>query len=177
MTWQFAINSWEIKAPPKMLIDIDKCPRLDAFLTKLVGSRKMTAVTESIKRQGRVYVAGKMRGVPRFNFPAFFAAEAHLACMGWQVVNPARMDLEAGFDPSSNREPDPEFIRKAFGRDLYELADCDAIALLPGWETSNGATLELAVARFLGLQVIDAHSGEEIEARVNVHVPVVEDLQ
>jgi hypothetical protein len=139
------------------------------------GGVVVTAVIDSLKRRGKVYVAGPMRGIDRFNFPAFFAAESDLVCLGWEVVNPARMDVDAGFNPTHGKVT-PEFLRDAFGRDLEELCDCDAIALLPGWEKSQGATLELAVAKFLGLQVIDAHSGEAMEARVNVHVPMVEDL-
>jgi hypothetical protein len=95
-----------------------------------------------------------MSGLPDFNFPAFFDAEERFASAGWLVVNPARMDVDVdGFDPTKSRaESHAHYMR----RDLPEVARCDAIALLPGWEGSLGVKDELYVALACGLAVLDA---------------------
>jgi hypothetical protein len=40
--------------------------------------------------------------------------------------------------------------------DIKLLVDCDGIALLPGWEQSDGANVEHTLARGLGLRVMQA---------------------
>jgi len=105
-----------------------------------------------------VYLAGPMRGLPAFNFPAFFEAEERLGDLGWSVVNPARMDVELdGFDPEVDPAKTEAFYMR---RDLPAVAGCDAIALLPGWEDSSGALKEFQVAVWCGLELLDALTGE-----------------
>jgi|GEM_PF-3298331 len=47
----------------------------------------------------KVYVAGRMRGLPYYNFPAFDEARDRLAGLGLTPLSPADMDRAAGFDP------------------------------------------------------------------------------
>ncbi len=98
-------------------------------------------------RPDAVYVAGPMRGLPERNLPAFHEAEARLRAAGYIVVNPARIeDQYAGIDWAG-----------CLRRDLAILAlRCNQVAVLPGWENSAGATLEVHVARALGMKIIDA---------------------
>lgn len=42
----------------------------------------------------KVYVAGPMRGIPEFNFPAFNLAAKNLRADGHVVFNPAERDNE-----------------------------------------------------------------------------------
>ena len=113
----------------------------------------------------KIYVAGPMRSIPFFNFPAFNAATAKLRAEGWLVFNPAERDNERhGTDISKgNATGDESIAAKEHGFDLrVALADdlnficreADAIALLPGWRESKGATAEHATALALGLRVI-----------------------
>ena len=104
-------------------------------------------------RPKRIYIAGPMTGLPEHNFPAFYAAADRLRQGGWDVVNPAenfggRTDL-----------PRSAYLRA----DVAALTQCDAIALLPGWEKSAGAALEAALAAEIGLSFFDAFSGEQME--------------
>lgn len=110
----------------------------------------------------RIYIAGPMRGYPRFNVDAFDQAAARWSASGWYVVNPAEMDRRTGVDHDA--DPATVNLRACMRRDLLAILDrCSAIALLPGWEQSNGVRVELALARFLGLDVYDAVTFERIE--------------
>lgn len=117
--------------------------------------------------EGRIYVAGPMSGRPLWNFPAFFAAEAHLRRQGWDVVNPARVDEELGdvtidwldvegseFWIADVRLADTFDFRKVIERDLDLIDGCTAIYLLKGWGSSLGAQIELDRAHRLGLQIL-----------------------
>ena len=91
----------------------------------------------------RIYLSGQMSGIPDHNFPAFNRHAAELRAAGFEVVNPAELN------------PDTTMTWEECLRvDLRELCSCDAIALMPGWERSKGANLELHVAHRLGLEVM-----------------------
>ena len=90
----------------------------------------------------RIYIAGPMSGHPDLNFPAFHAKAAELRALGFDVVNPAEINI-----------PHPGTWLDAMRADLAQLVTCDGIHLLPGWERSRGATLEHHVAQALGLRV------------------------
>lgn len=91
----------------------------------------------------RIYISGPMTGIAELNFPAFNAYAAQLRAAGFDVVNPAELN------------PDPGSTWNDCMRvDIRELCSCQAIALIPGWERSNGANLELHVAHRLGLEVM-----------------------
>lgn len=107
------------------------------------------------------YLAGPMRGIREHNFPAFFHADEWLTRRGWYVLNPARMDIVAGFDPSRN-DPNkaytPEEMREFARRDTNAILSLrgergDALFLLPGWEQSRGVAFEKPLAEFTGLLV------------------------
>jgi hypothetical protein len=101
----------------------------------------------------KVYLAGPMTGMPLFNFPAFDEAESRLRALGHDVINPAQLDRDIGFDPATT-VVSGAFLRDALRRDLSALCDADAIAMLPGWERSGGARVEWTLATHLGLKVV-----------------------
>lgn len=102
----------------------------------------------------KAYVAGPMRHIKEFNFPAFFAAEDQLRLDGWEVFNPARHDLEMGFNPegmTGEEEPEGFGIRDCMNADLNWITkNADAVFALPGWEKSKGAVAEMAAAFSIG---------------------------
>lgn len=113
-----------------------------------------------------IYIAGPMRGIPEFNFPAFNAAAKELRAKGHTVFNPAERDIERhnGVDISKGNETgDEELCAKEHGFSLRQALKedteficlhADTIAMLPGWEESLGAKAELALARALGHRVL-----------------------
>ena len=107
----------------------------------------------------RIYIAGPMTGQPDHNFPAFHAAAERFRKAGWDVVNPAE-----NFDGRTDL-PRATYLRS----DVVMLAECDAIALLSGWEESRGAKLEAILAAELGLSFFDASSGTQMEEPPRTH--------
>lgn len=93
----------------------------------------------------RVYLAGPMRGIAELNFPAFHAMAAKLRAAGHHVFNPADTGEPVGWT-----------IRDFAFVDLAWICNhAEAIALLPGWRDSKGATAEHATAVWLGLKVVE----------------------
>lgn len=93
----------------------------------------------------KLYLAGPMSNLPELNFPAFHAEAARIRALGFEIVNPAEIDVG----------PNHDWLT-AMRADIRELVTCDGIALLPGWEQSRGATVEHTLARGLGLCIYQA---------------------
>lgn len=93
-----------------------------------------------------IYVAGPITGLPEFNYPAFRSAGGQLERRGFAVLNP--VDAEKHNDTGRPQQWD-WYMRHA----LRMVLEADALALLPGWEKSAGATLEFYVATALKLDV------------------------
>lgn len=106
----------------------------------------------------RVYVAGPMSGIAEYNFPAFHCLSTELRVEGYPVVNPAELALDAG-PPGS--QPWDFYMRV----DLAALLECDAVCVLPGWERSKGASLEVHVARALEMPVFQRRAGQMVELK------------
>jgi hypothetical protein len=116
----------------------------------------------------KIYIAGPMRGHVQYNFPAFDDAAEALYNVGWQPVNPADLDRDMGYEPEGFPEdfdwtqvPSGFPLKQIVQKDLAALVECDAIFLLEGWEFSRGARAELAVALWLGIEVIFQGEGTE----------------
>ena len=121
----------------------------------------------------RCYIAGPMRGLPEFNFPAFYEAAGKLRGQGWEVFNPAERDAAVGFDPTGMAGSDEELakcgfsIRDALGADTAWICEkADAIYMLPGWERSTGAIAERALAEALGLDVLCGDSKKHFTTKI-----------
>ena len=90
----------------------------------------------------KIYIAGPMTGLPGFNYAAFNEAEVCLRDCGHEVENPARNPAPEGGDWR-------DYMRQA----LRQMVGCDAVALLPDWQASRGAQIEMRLAIDLDLPV------------------------
>lgn len=130
-----------------------------------VVTGRMMAQEEPTDRLSRVYIAGPMRGFAKFNFPAFDEARDRAIELGFDPISPADMDRTSGVheDHPPHLAQGPAMARTFATRDTQALLslraeDGDGIALLPGWEKSTGAVAEFFLARWLGLQVLNAET-------------------
>jgi hypothetical protein len=110
----------------------------------------------------KIYIAGPMRGIKYFNFPAFDNATKMLTEQGWIPISPADMDRENGFNEKAFAD-DYDWIdlkkisfdiTDAAIRDVHAITCCSAIYMLRGWEKSKGACAEKAIAEWIGIEVI-----------------------
>lgn len=91
----------------------------------------------------RIFLSGPMSGLPDFNYPAFHAEAARLRAQGFDVENPA----ENAPPPCGSWSG---YMRLA----IAQLVRSDVVWLLPGWQASQGACIEHALALRLGLAVV-----------------------
>ena len=117
----------------------------------------------------KVYLAGKMRGLPSFGAEEFRKAARVLRERGFEVISPLEMDEDAGirvdgltgFEDLADQGFD---IRSTLMADLEAvLFDVDAVVLLPGWQGSRGAIAEYATARAASVPTWElTYAGKEI---------------
>ena len=94
-------------------------------------------------KQKLVYLSGPMTGYKDFNYEVFNKAAARLRELGYDVLNPAET---AG---GTTHLPRSTYLRIDMG---YVMA-ADAVCVLPGWEHSNGASLEMLVGNAIDLPI------------------------
>lgn len=89
-----------------------------------------------------IYISGPMTGIENLNRDMFDEAESLLRECGENPINPHNFPEQKSYEDYLLL--DLEMIAMA----------ADAIALLPGWESSPGAKKELKTAIELGMEVI-----------------------
>jgi Domain of unknown function (DUF4406) len=112
----------------------------------------------------KIYLAGPMRGRPQFNRGAFRRWTETLRAEGHEIFSPQEHS-ETMFGRAVTDNPGGDERRIAGGDPLalsrtlfaYDLSwicsHADAVALLPDWQESRGASAEAAVARALRIIV------------------------
>jgi len=90
----------------------------------------------------RLYIAGPMTGLPNYNLDNFRAAEAQLQAAGYGAVNPGRRGVIEGYTWV-------DYMKLG----IADLLTCGAVATLPDWEMSRGASIEVSLAQDLEMDV------------------------
>lgn len=92
----------------------------------------------------KIYISGKITGTHDY-MERFKKAEDILVKDGWSVINPAEI---------CSHLPKSTTYKQYMEVDLLLLGMCDAIYMINGWESSEGAKVEHQYAEALGLVVI-----------------------
>lgn len=127
------------------------------------------------KKLKKVYISGAMTGIADYNRPAFKKAQDKFLGLNFEVINPH--DL---FTPEELKEIFGRVERKeiseddAWGifmkRDIEYMVQCEFVAVLPYWETSRGANLELAIAKALKMPIVQVDTMQEITQNINFSI-------
>lgn len=107
----------------------------------------------------KVYISGGITGLPLAAARVVFAsAAAVLADVGHEPVDPFTVPPYQDCSCPDAVGPEGAGSGHEWGcylrGDLAAMLGCDAILMLPGWEASHGARLELSVASAVGLKVL-----------------------
>ena len=99
----------------------------------------------------RLYLAGPMAGCPEHNFPLFNRVAKLFRDRGHRIFNPAE-----------NKDGGLRRARAFYMRlDLPVLMASDGVVVLPGWERSRGASLEVWIAIDLNIPVYQCIVADE----------------
>lgn len=100
-----------------------------------------------------IYLAGPMTGYPDYNYQAFAEYAEMWREEGHNIINPAE-----------NFGGIQTLPRRRYIVEAIELLahNTKAIALMPGWELSEGARMEVSIAHTLGLPIYDARHPDKV---------------
>jgi hypothetical protein len=87
-----------------------------------------------------------MTGYEELNFPAFHSAASNLRSKGYEVISPAEIE-----QPIKDWE-------SCMRRDIREMMFAHKVAVLPGWQKSKGARIEVNLALELGMDIVDVRT-------------------
>lgn len=101
------------------------------------------------------YLAGRMTGIPQFNYPRFIEVAERLRKDGYDILSPAELDdaetVDAALSCTTGIHADGKTNGHTWGdflsRDVKLVADeCSGVILMDDWYKSRGARLEAYVA-------------------------------
>jgi len=108
----------------------------------------------------KYYLAGPMTGYKKFNFPLFTRVTTGLRAIGYDITSPVVTD-EPDMQEIAWKSPDgkhDEKFKETWGevlaKDVLLIADeMESIIVLPNWNKSKGARLEVFVAVLCGYPI------------------------
>ncbi len=91
----------------------------------------------------RLYISGPMTGKKNKNFSSFIRATKTLRKAGYKVTSPHELE---------SKDIQCTWVN-CMRRDIKAQMECDGVATLAGWKKSNGAMVEVTLAKGLGWEV------------------------
>lgn len=91
----------------------------------------------------KIYIAGKITGEHYEKiYNKFHKAEIYLYSLNYSVINPTKII-----------DRDTEW-KEAMRVCIKQLVDCDVVYALKDWKESEGATIEIELAKKLGIKIL-----------------------
>lgn len=107
---------------------------------------------ENKTHRDKVYISGKITGLPDCNRPKFLAAEALIIKKGLIPVNPHKLDDE-------HNKSWVAYMKACIAALIW----CDAVFVLDDWNKSRGAIREIFIALFLQIPVYEIETMNEVK--------------
>lgn len=117
-----------------------------------------------------VYLSGPMTGIEDFNRPQFDQAATELRKQGYIVIVPGE---EEEYDEAEAAALALSRQKREFylSRDIDYIQEiADIVVVLPGWERSEGAKLEVVVAQAIGVPVFEFPHATLVKKQVRLEV-------
>lgn len=117
----------------------------------------------------RVYISGPMDGIEFDNREEFIRANKWITEQNQEPINPFKLALEQDRTRAFSQLPAANYAQRlAF--DIKAMAEyAEAVCVLPGWESSKGASLEVAFAvNVMGIPVYEAYTNKPVSLDVIV---------
>ena len=122
----------------------------------------------------RLYIAGPVTGLADGNYPAFEYAAKRLFDAGHLPVLPP--ELRTALLPTAEMSLG-QCYRKVIPADIVELATCDGMIVLPGFERSHGTAFELHGAELFDMEVFrPAYTSDEFPGGLSEWMDVILDM-
>lgn len=121
-----------------------------------------------------MYIAGPVTGKEDGNYPAFEYAAKRLFDAGHTPVLPP--ELRTALQPTAEMTLG-QCYRKVIPNDIVELATCDGMIVLPGFEQSRGTAFELYSAVLFEQEVFrPAYTSDEFPGGLAEWMDVILDM-
>lgn len=124
----------------------------------------------------KIYIAGPMTGLPQYNFVNFTKAKFMWQKLGHEVQTPFdannrvwQKHFGKNFDPyHAICDYGNKVMLDCWKEDINVLLWADVIALLPEWEKSRGARIEVQTALLFNKYIHNAITLERVKIKVSL---------
>jgi hypothetical protein len=104
-----------------------------------------------------LFLSGPMSGVPEYNVPMFDDATIHLRQLGFHVISPVEL-FKNKFGEYWLKQSRKTYLYAAYA--VLMDPHTTGIALIPGWEYSDGSYAEAVVAASLELKFFNTNGDQ-----------------